>query len=147
MTVPRPAPQRSAGAVVFRETPGGRRFLLLRNAKGHWDFPKGRIEAGEAVEDAIRREAREEAGLRNLVLLPGFRMMLRWGFRERGCRLRKVAEYWLARVRSSRVRLSGEHTRARWVTAEEGRRMLAFPNARNLLRTANAWALRRVFPT
>ena len=57
---------RSAGAVVFRDAPTGREYLLLQHpdkdnkrvskpAKGHWDFPKGHIEAGEDTETTIRR--------------------------------------------------------------------------------------------
>ena len=142
MTAGPPPLQRSAGAVVFRDTAAGRRYLLLRNVKGHWDFPKGRIEPGETSEEAARREAGEEAGLRRLDLLPGFRMLLRWRFREGGRPRRKEAEYWLARARGARVRVSREHSRAAWVTLEQGTRLLAFPNARNLLRTAHRWALR-----
>ncbi len=37
----------SAGAVIVRNTRSGRKYLLLKNQKGHWDFPKGHIEKGE----------------------------------------------------------------------------------------------------
>ena len=69
---------RSAGAVVFRGSGPRLRFLLIRNVKGHWDFPKGKVEAGEAPRDAAVREIAEESGLTGLRFVPGFLRLLRW---------------------------------------------------------------------
>ena len=50
----------AAGAVVYRRTPEGPRFLVIYDAYGHWTFPKGHLEADESSAAAARREVAEE---------------------------------------------------------------------------------------
>lgn len=39
------------------------RVLVLRNERGEWELPGGRLDDGETPEEALTREIREEAGL------------------------------------------------------------------------------------
>jgi ADP-ribose pyrophosphatase YjhB (NUDIX family) len=57
-------PSPVAGAIPVE--PDGRIWLLKRGiepSKGLWTFPGGFVDLGESVEDAARREAREEIGI------------------------------------------------------------------------------------
>lgn len=53
----------AAGCVVFRATPAGVHVLLIHDQYGHWTFPKGHLEAGEASATAAIREVYEETGI------------------------------------------------------------------------------------
>ncbi|ANX04892.1 NUDIX hydrolase [Immundisolibacter cernigliae] len=57
-------PQLAVGVFVFDAA--GRVLLIQRGrppAKGLWSVPGGKVEWGEAVADACRREVREETGI------------------------------------------------------------------------------------
>ena len=62
--------QTSAGAVIYRDLLDGREYLLLQYLGGHWDFVKGKTEAGESLKDTVIRETQEETGISDLALKP-----------------------------------------------------------------------------
>lgn len=112
--------------VVVRPEADGCRFLLLR-AYRYWDFPKGRVEAGEDPLQAARREVAEETGLTDLAMPWGSDYHQTAPYRGG----RKVARYYLARTERSEVTLpistelgGPEHHEWRWVTRDEGERLL-----------------------
>jgi 8-oxo-dGTP pyrophosphatase MutT (NUDIX family) len=135
-----PSRRFSAGAVVVRSTPDGWRYLLLRVYRT-WDFPKGRVEAGEAPLQAAVREVEEETALTDL--------RFRWGesYSETApYSAGKVARYYVAESPGQPVSLPinaqlgrAEHHEFRWVTGAEARRLLP-----ERLQPVLAWAQRVV---
>ncbi len=69
-------PLLGVGALIFR---GGSILLVERGReplKGFWSLPGGLVETGEKLEDAVKREIREETGLR-IQPLPAFEIFQR----------------------------------------------------------------------
>ena len=57
-----------AAGVIFREGDHGPEFLLAQRPPGkayagYWEFPGGKVEAGESVREALDRELQEELGI------------------------------------------------------------------------------------
>ena len=119
------APNRAAGAVVFRRSDKGIRLLVLRAYK-NWDFPKGTIEPGEDALAAARREVEEETGLAALEYPFGdeFRETVPYANN-------KVARYYLAETDAEKIELPvspelgrPEHHEYRWVSFDEAEDLL-----------------------
>ena len=115
----------SAGVVPLRRTPQGWRLLVLRCYK-NWDFPKGRVEAGEEPLETARRETTEETGLTDLEFTFGdlYRETLPYAGG-------KIARYYLAETTEEQVRLPisnelgrPEHHEWRWVSFDEAEDLL-----------------------
>lgn len=80
---------------------------------GKWDLPGGKVEAGERLEEAVRREIREEAELE--VSLGG--LLGKSEIEVRGRRI--VCLVFQAKSETRDVRLSEEHDRFAWVQKAE----------------------------
>jgi len=119
------APNRAAGAVVFRRSERGIRLLLLR-AYQNWDFPKGLVEPGESELDACKREVAEETGLSALDYPFGDEHKETLPYSGN-----KVARYYLAETDADKIELPvspelgrPEHHEYRWVSFDEAEDLL-----------------------
>ncbi len=71
--------RKAAGFIVFMLSGGAPRFLLLRNARhGTWSVPKGHLHDDETALPGAWRELREETGIQQLKIWPGFEEVLRY---------------------------------------------------------------------
>lgn len=131
-------PEKSCGALIFREEAGRRLYLLLHYVGGHWDFPKGHVEAGESEEQTARREIAEETGIASLEFMPSFRERISYSFRRSGGLVPKHVVFFLAKTGEKEVRISGEHVGFEWLGYEDATKRLTFGNARKLLEKAEA---------
>jgi len=125
----------SAGGVVYRRTPAGPEFLLIR-ANGRWAFPKGNLEKGETPETAAVREIAEETGLPSASLrIVGALPPIEYAFQSQGKLVFKTVHNFLVEAGAD-APLSpqlSEIEEVRWFSPEEARRTLSFKNSRETL--------------
>ena len=121
--------EKSAGAVVYRDSLEGRRYLLLQNA-GRWDFPKGGREKGESELQTVIREVGEETGLKGIEMVPGFRRAIEYFYRREGKNIHKQVVYLLARTEDDKVKISFEHQGFGWFPYREAVEKASYENSK-----------------
>jgi bis(5'-nucleosidyl)-tetraphosphatase len=130
--------EKSAGAVIFFEK-GTRKYLLLKHPAGHWGFPKGNIEEGEDEIHAAEREIREETGIEDFSFVGGFREEISYFYRKGKNTVYKTVVYFLAKAKTDRVKLSGEHEDYAWLSYNAALRYLTHSNSRRVLSKAEEY--------
>ena len=125
-----------AGGLVWRLHSGRLELLLIRRTRygNEWSLPKGKVQGGEAWEDAAIREVQEETGCR--VEIAGFACGQVYRTGKRKTRP-KVVLYWHMRcVAQDGAVDPNEIQELRWVTPEEAFQMLTYPKERRMLEEA-----------
>jgi 8-oxo-dGTP pyrophosphatase MutT (NUDIX family) len=137
----KPVREVSAGGIVFRRTPDGLRFLLIKDCYRNWGFPKGHLEDEETPAQAALRETMEEAGLDDVEITGPIRI-IDWHFRFRGKAIHKFCHFFLMESRSGdpRPQLDEGITDYVWVPLEGALEKLSYDNARGVLRRAGEMA-------
>lgn len=124
--------ENSAGGVVFYQD----RVLLLRKKRGYWVLPKGRIEAGEAMEAAALREVQEESGVQaDIVSYIG---EINYTYKNQWTNYEWVVKrvcWYLMTAASSHCRPQTEEgfSGARFLSGEEAVRLLRYDDERKIL--------------
>ena len=90
---------------------------LMIHRLGHWDLPKGKIDAGELPEQTAIREVREECGLKQVKLLRPLHINYHAYVSEKGHWILKK-NYWFEMIGSGSEKLipqiQEQITQARW---------------------------------
>ncbi|MDP3769504.1 MAG: NUDIX domain-containing protein [Candidatus Sungbacteria bacterium] len=140
--------ERSAGAVIYRETKQGREYLLLchqpiankrvlRPVVGHWSFAKGHVEKGETTEQTVRREIKEETGITQLEFIPDFKETIRYFVNYNGEKRLKFVAFFLVKTSQSNVTISFEHQGFNWLDYERAYKTVTYSSDKKVLKAAD----------
>ncbi len=129
---------RAAGGVVARHRPDGTLEVLVvhRPRYDDWSLPKGKLEPGESLEDAARRELEEETGLQVELgsVLEAAEYVDRHG-------RHKVVHYWqMTAVGATEWAPNEEVDETRWITVPEAATLLTYEHDRHLVEAVDSAA-------
>ena len=130
--------EKSCGAVVYREENGKRLYLILHYDEGHYDFPKGHVEAGESEEETTRRETREETGITDLAFAKNFREIISYFYTREHRKIYKEVIFFIAKTTEEKITLSDEHVGFKWMEYDNAMTALTYKNAKDILKKADA---------
>ena len=120
----------AAGGVVVRDGPDGPEVLLVhRPAQDDWSLPKGKLDPGETLKKAARREVEEETGLR-CSLDEKLGLVRYFDARNRD----KAVVYWLMTPRGGAFVANGEVDEVEWLPLEEAAGRCTYDHDSKLLR-------------
>lgn len=111
--------------------------LLLQYPQGHWDLPKGHVEAEDSDRKAtMRRELAEETGIADVSVLDGFEERTEYTFRHKGKRQSKEVYWYVAETETLDVNLSHEHRGYLWLDWDQALETITHDETRSVVRLA-----------
>jgi 8-oxo-dGTP pyrophosphatase MutT (NUDIX family) len=129
----------SAGVITYIKEGNTIEYLLLNYLGGHWDFPKGKLEAGENKLQAAIRELSEETGL-IADIYPDFEASYSYSFRDKMRQpISKTVYFFVGKANQRAVKLSEEHQHYKWLDYEQALYTLSYENARGVLAKADMY--------
>ncbi|HEY9187029.1 MAG TPA: NUDIX domain-containing protein [Ignavibacteria bacterium] len=129
--------QKVAGIIIFIRKKNKDKFLILKNNKNKWDFPKGKVDRSESILKASLRELYEETGIDNINIIDGFFEKIRYQDNKKsGKTTKKLAYFYLAKSNISKVVLSDEHSNYKWFEYKKALSTLSYKSSKELLKYA-----------
>ena len=132
-----PVKGKKAAGILF--TDGTKILLLKRSNEGDhgntWSLPGGKGKDGETEIGNAIRETKEETGLDNLKIKPGFEHNYSYTFSDfKGNKVQKTVVFFIGHsLGNQTVRLSHEHMDFLWLPYEQARMQIYFESVRLLL--------------
>lgn len=127
----------SAGGVIFKREGKDLLWLICKHSGYHkWALPKGIVEPGENIEDTALREVKEESGVITKIIqkLPKPETYV---YTLNNVRIFKTVHYFLMEYISGDIQDHDfEMEDIMWAEYEQAYTLLAFPGAKQTLKTA-----------
>ncbi|MHA2128057.1 MAG: bis(5'-nucleosyl)-tetraphosphatase [Promethearchaeota archaeon] len=120
-------------AIVFYKS----EYLLLKYGLGHWEFVKGHKEKNETDKETIFRELKEETGIKDAIIIDGFKEKYDYYFTFKDQHIHKYVMCYLIKSSTKDVELSYEHEDFEWLPFSKALKRLTYNNAKKLLLKAD----------
>ena len=136
--------RKSVFVVVYRKTSEGIKYLVMKRTLHWtgWEFPKGGINLGEKIEEAVKRELKEETGQFSLnIQKHNFSGKYKYDKKVLGRQfIGQTFSLYSAELKDDKIQVDKrEHSDYKWLGFDKTLEKLTFSNQRKCLKIANNW--------
>jgi mutator protein MutT len=138
---------KAAGVIPYRRTINHGltivEYLLVQHRHDHWEFPKGKLDEGETIQQAALRELAEETGL-TAQLHDDFHETIEYTFFDQWLheQVHKQVDFFLGYIgEQQKVTLSAEHSAFVWLSHEQAYDYLTHKESKLLLEKSRIFLL------
>tara|TARA_Y100000310_G_scaffold162833_1_gene162773 strand:- start:6692 stop:7126 length:435 start_codon:yes stop_codon:yes gene_type:complete len=128
--------EKSVGAIVYKKDSKGLKFLILDRSdktEDFWEYPKGHKIKNETDECTLKREIKEELGIKNFKIIEGYKQTISYVSSSTG-KIRKLVYYLISS--DDEVILSNEHSNLKWIGLKDAKSFFEYPDMVELLKDA-----------
>jgi len=109
-------------------------ILLLQYPQGHWDLPKGHVEAEDKNRiETAKRELKEETGIESIEMVDGFEFRTEYTYQNKGKNRDKEVWWFIGNTDEINVTLSHEHRDYLWLEWQQAIEQITHEESRSVL--------------
>jgi 8-oxo-dGTP pyrophosphatase MutT (NUDIX family) len=145
--------EKSVGVIVFRYNPNEKevQYLVLYSRGTYWNFPKGKMDAGENEIQTAKRELAEETNVKNVQIIKGWRQQTQFFFKEERNGKKELIKkdfiLYLAKMPKGaevKVMENHRHNGYAWLNVNVASKYLKFKKMKEIIKEADSYVNKKI---
>lgn len=134
--------EKSCGSIIYKYSGNELLFLVIKQTKGHYSFPKGHVEENETERETALREVKEETGF-DISFVGDFRKVITYMPNDE---VLKDVVFFLGNVIGGLLKAQEEEVvEIKWLNYEDALSVITYDDDKGVLREAYDYIMNNNF--
>ncbi len=134
--------EKSCGSIIYKYSDNDLLFLVIKQTKGHYSFPKGHVEENETERETALREVKEETGF-DISFVGDFRKVITYMPNDD---VLKDVVFFLGNVIGGVLKAQEEEVvEIKWLNYEDALSVITYDDDKSVLRQAYDYIMNNNF--